>query len=116
MNRQLSNFNFKLIAFCFKFRDLLLPREAILKQAQIKPGFVLLDFGCGPGSYSILASEMVGPNGKVHALDANPLAIKSVLKAASKKGLKNIEVIHSDGATGLEKESVDVVILGGFNS
>ena len=111
MDKPVSNFNFRFMALCLKLRDLFLPREVILKEAQIKPGFVVLDFGCGPGSYSVLAAQMVGATGKIYALDIHPLAGQMVRKAAAKKGLQNIETINSDCATGLENESVDVALL-----
>jgi len=107
----MGNLHFRLMALCLKLRDLFLPREVILKEAQIKPGFVVLDFGCGPGSYSILAAQMVGATGKVYALDIHPLAGQIVQKAAVKKGLQNIETINSDFATGLKNESVDAALL-----
>ena len=107
----MNNFHFKCMAVCLKLRDLFLPRKVILKEADIKPGFVVLDYGCGVGSYSILAAKMVGEKGKVYALDVHPLAVKAVQRAASKRGLKNIETILSDCATGLGNESVDVVLL-----
>ena len=111
MDKPVSNFNFRLMALCLKLRDLFLPRDIILKEAQIKPRFVVLDFGCGPGSFTITAAEIVGPAGKVYALDIHPLAGQMVQKAASKKGLQNIEIINSDCTTSLKNESVDVVML-----
>ena len=71
----------------------------------------VLDYGCGPGSYSIAAAEIVGASGKVYALDIHPLAAQQVRKKASKKGLKNIQTIRSDSTTGLANNSVDVVLL-----
>jgi ubiquinone/menaquinone biosynthesis C-methylase UbiE len=71
----------------------------------------MLDFGCGPGSYSIAAAKLVGESGKVYAVDIHPLAIKSVQKRASKNGLKNIETIFTDGQTGLENNSIDLVLM-----
>ena len=111
MYKQMSDFHFRFMAFYFKLRDLFLPPKRILEEAEIKPGCVVLDFGCGPGSYSIAGAEMVGAGGKVYALDIHPLACKKVQKAASKKDLNNIETINSDCATGLENESVDVALL-----
>jgi ubiquinone/menaquinone biosynthesis C-methylase UbiE len=95
----------------YKFRDLFLPRKNVLKEVDIKPGFHILDYGCGPGSYSIVAARLVGSTGKVYALDVHPLAIQRVGNAASRKGLTNIETIQSDCATGLGDESIDVVFL-----
>ena len=47
----------------------------------------------------------------MYALDIHPLAIQKLEKSTSKKGMKNIEIIQSSGATGLENESIDVVLL-----
>lgn len=111
MDKPMPDMFFKMMAFMYKFRDLLRPRKNILEEAELKPGFHILDYGCGPGGYSLVAAEMVGPTGKVYALDIHPLAVKRVQDAASKKGLRNVETIHSDCATALENDSVDVVLL-----
>jgi len=107
----MSNFHFKSMCFYFKFRDFLLPPKNKLKKAGIKPGFHILDYGCGPGSYSIAAAQLVGKSGKVYALDIYPLGIERVQDIASKKGITNMETICSDCATGLEDGSIDVVLL-----
>jgi ubiquinone/menaquinone biosynthesis C-methylase UbiE len=99
------------MSFGFKFRDLLLSPKNKLSEVGIKPGFHILDYGCGPGSYSIAAAQLVGNSGKVYALDIHPLGIERVRDIASKKGIKNIETICSDCATGLEGGSIDVVLL-----
>ena len=111
MDKPMSNLSFKGMCFLLKIRDWLRPREEILKDAKIETGFHILDFGCGPGSYSIVAAKLVGAAGRVHSLDIHPLAIERVQDAASKNGLNNIKTIHSDCATGLEADSVDVIIL-----
>jgi cyclopropane fatty-acyl-phospholipid synthase-like methyltransferase len=66
------------MAVTFRIRDLLRPRRDVLAEAPIKPGSRVLDFGCGPGSYTTVAAQMVGEAGKVYALDLHPLAVKQV--------------------------------------
>lgn len=75
------------------------------------PGFRVLDFGCGPGSFSEAAADIVGPAGRVYALDIHPLAILSIKERTERKGIRNIEWISSDGDTGLSDASIDVVLL-----
>jgi len=99
------------MSFGFKFRDFFLPPKNILKEVGIKPGFHVLDYGCGPGSYTIAAAELVGKSGKIYALDIYPPAIQSVQRIASKKQLTNLETICSDCKTGLPDNGVDVVLL-----
>jgi ubiquinone/menaquinone biosynthesis C-methylase UbiE len=103
--------HFRTMCLMYKFRDLFLPRRKILRELDIKPDFRILDFGCGPGSYSMVAARLVGDSGKVFALDIHPLAIQRVEKSASRKGLTNIETIQSDCATGLRDESIDAAFL-----
>ena len=109
--KQMSDFGFKAMAFTFRIRDFFRPRTEIVKEAGIREGFHVLDFGCGPGSYVRAVSEIVGEAGKVYALDIEPLAVESVKKIVEKHGLKNVETILSDRKTGLPDESVDVVLL-----
>ncbi len=95
----------------YKFRDFFLPRKNILKEVGIKPGFHVLDYGCGPEGYIIPTAELVGKLGKIYALDIHPLAIQMVQNIASKKQLTNVKTICSDCKTGLPDNSVDVVLL-----
>jgi ubiquinone/menaquinone biosynthesis C-methylase UbiE len=111
MDKAESNLGFRLMAFGYKFRDLRLPRRDILKEVGIRPGFRVLDYGCGPGSYISPLAELVGESGKVYALDIHPLAIRKVKDIASKKKLANVETILSDCQTGLPDNSLDVVLL-----
>lgn len=111
MDRPMSDLTFKLMSLTFKVRYRLRPREEFLKEAEIGPGFQVLEYGCGPGSYTFLAADLVGPAGRVYALDIHPLAVEKVRKAASKRGVENVEIILSDCATGLDNASIDVVLL-----
>ncbi len=111
MDKPMPNSHFRWMSLEFKLRDLFSPRKSILKEVGIKPGFHVLDYGCGPGSYIIPLAELVGKSGKIYALDIHPLAIQKVQGIASKKHLTNVKTIHSDCETGLPEGSVDVVLL-----
>jgi ubiquinone/menaquinone biosynthesis C-methylase UbiE len=111
MDKPMSNFDFQFMSVGYKFRDFFLPRLNILKEVGIRPGFNVLDFGCGPGSYIIPLVELVGESGKIYALDIHPLAIKRVKDIALKKQLTNVETILSDCQTGLPDNSLDAVLL-----
>ena len=111
MNKPMANFDFKFMSLGYKFRDFFLPRMNILKEVGIKPGFHVVDYGCGPGGYVIPLAELVGESGKIYALDIQPLAIQKVRSVARKRQLTNVETIHSDCKTGLPNNSVDVVLL-----
>ena len=111
MGRPVSDFHFKLRSFGFIFRDLFSPRMNTIKEAGIQPGFHVLDYGCGPGSYIKAAAELAGNSGKVYALDIHPLAVQAVQRLALKNRLTNVETILSDCNTGLPDNSIDVVLL-----
>lgn len=111
MKESISNFDFKIMSFVYRIRDLFNHPENFLKETGIKPGYFVLDYGCGPGGYSIAGARMVGKSGKVYALDINPLAVNQVKSIALKKKLKNIDIISSDCKTGLPRGNVDIVLL-----
>ena len=111
MHKLMSSIGFKLMSLMFIVRDILRPRLDFLKEAGIQSGFCILDYGCGPGRYIILLAEVVGPSGKIHALDINPLAIKEVKKIAARKEIRNVQTIESDCKTELPNNHVDVVLL-----
>jgi len=111
VNKPMSKVGFKLMTFVFRIRDLLRPRLDLLKEAGIEPGFFVLDYGCGPGSYMAPLAQLVGISGKIYALDIHPLAIKEVRKIAARKSITNIKTIESDCDTGLPDNHVDVVLL-----
>lgn len=107
----MNRLGFNMMSVWFKIRDWLSPPEGILAEVGIEPGCLLLDYGCGPGSYSVIAAQVVGPSGKVFAVDINRLALQRVQRVAEKKGLSNIETIRTDCATGVEAGKMDVVLL-----
>lgn len=111
MEKQMSNLHFRLMSLSLKLRDLLSPRRIVLEEVGIEPGFHVLDYGCGPGSYVVPVARLVGESGRVYALDIQPLATESVQNIASRKRLGNVQAIRSDCQTGLPDNSVDVALL-----
>jgi len=86
----------------------------IFQKKGVSNAQTILDFGCGPGIFTIVGASIVGHRGKVYALDARPSALERVREAAISKGLDNIETMLLDRSTvpiGIENESVDVVLL-----
>ncbi len=110
-DKPMSESNFKFMVNHFKNRDSKYPPSKKIEKTSIKNGSIVLDYGCGPGSYTIAAAEIVGNTGKVYAADIHPLAIKEVEKSAKEKGLKNIETILTDCDTNLEDNCIDNILL-----
>ena len=87
--------------------------EILLQRIGIKKGQTILDFGCGTGNYVIPAAKIIGENGKVYALDKDEGALSRVPPKAEISGLKNIEIMKTEGEleVDLEDASVDVVLI-----
>ena len=75
MEKPMSDISFYFMSFFFKFRDFFSSPIKILEKIGIRSGWNVLDYGAGPGSYSIPAAQLVGPTGKVYAADIHTLAI-----------------------------------------
>ncbi len=106
-----SKLYFKGMSLIFRIRDLISPRRDVLAEVGIKPGFYVLDYGCGPGGYISALAKLVGTSGRIYALDIHPLAIRAVQKIALRERMENLETIRSDRETGLPDISLDVVLL-----
>lgn len=109
--RDKNNRHFRLMAFSYKFRDFFAPRTNVLREAGIREGSHVLDYGCGPGSYVGSLAKIVGPSGKIYALDVHPLAAQMVERLAARKHLPNVTMIRSDCRTGLPDQCLDVILL-----
>jgi len=108
--RRQSNLDFRLMSLEFRLRDWLRPPARILQETGVQAGMTVLDFGCGPGGFTLAAARLVGPEGRVIAVDIHPLAGESVQRAASREGLGNIQVVLGDTAA-VPDRSVDVALL-----
>jgi protein-L-isoaspartate O-methyltransferase len=113
-NERTREFNFKTMAAIHdnSLRRLLDPPSRTLKAAGLKPGDQVLEVGCGPGYFTIPAGRLVGDEGRVHAIDINPQAVKVTSKKIKGSSLSNVEVRVADASdTGLPDESIDEVLL-----
>lgn len=107
----MSRLSFELMSQKFKKRYSEHLIQPILNEAGIKEGDIILDFGCGPGGYTLLAAKITGEKGKVYGLDIQPLAGKKLNSYAAKSGIGNIQFINSDCDTDLDDESIDVILF-----
>jgi len=99
------------MAFALRLMEPFKRSRERLAGAGLEKGQVVLEYGCGIGSYTIPSAQIVGDEGAVYALDIHPLAIATVGKRVAKAKLTNVKTILSDRATGLPDESVDIILL-----
>lgn len=93
----MSGIGFRLMTLMFRIRDYISPPKDLLDNIGIEEGMVVVDYGCGPGSYIKDSSEMAGEKGLVYAADIHELAIESVKKIIKKNGLNNVVPVKVNG-------------------
>ena len=109
-SERMSNIAFKLMSLLFHLRNIVNPPEKLLNEIGIETGMVVVDYGCGPGSYIMGASAMVGAGGRVYAVDIHELAIASVQKLIEKEEINNvIPVLASGYSSTIEDNTADLI-------
>lgn len=95
---RMSDLSFKLMNLIFRIIDFIYPYiDKRVEKFGIKPGMTVVDYGCGPGRYTIRFAKLVGRHGKVFAIDIHDLAIEAVKKKIDQYGLKNVAAVLVDG-------------------
>ncbi len=60
----------------------------------VKVGATVTDLGCGGGFFTVALAEMVGPSGRVIAVDLQPEMLEITRKFATKRGLEQRIELH----------------------
>src|SRR5262249_17359798 len=82
--------------------------------ANLRPGEVVLDLGCGSGIDTILAAHAVAPGGTAIGLDMLPEMLDIAARNAATAGVSNVEWRQGELETiPLPDGSVDVAISNG---
>ncbi|MFN5945387.1 MAG: methyltransferase domain-containing protein [Phycisphaerae bacterium] len=86
--------------------------HALWEKSGVQPGSTVMDVGCGPGHATMDLSQIVGPNGRVIAVDESAAFLKQVLDGASARRVNNVERVLGDvqelGECLEGNESIDV--------
>ena len=111
---KISNAAFRGMAFLMSVDDFLfLYKRTIRKRVKkfgIESGMTVVDYGCGPGRYTVKFAELVGKDGKVYALDIHELAIEAVRKRIAKHNIDNIEPVLIEGYNSTLPDNVADVV------
>jgi len=90
-------------------RRLIQPPLELVEKLDITPAYVVLDFGCGPGYFTI---DLTKKAKKVVAVDISSEMLKKAQRKAEKAGVKNIQFLQSNGTNiQLEDASADLILL-----
>jgi ubiquinone/menaquinone biosynthesis C-methylase UbiE len=107
---RMPDWAFKLMAFMFDIADTFKSPGRRLDAFGILKGQTVVDWGCGTGRYLKQASELVGDEGTVYAVDIHQLAIEAAADIANKYNLKNVHSVLTDGkSVNVQPQRVDVV-------
>lgn len=71
---------------------------------EVKEGQKILEVGTGSGYQAALLSVLVGPKGKVFTTEIRKRLVDFAKQNLNAADIKNVEVIHTDGSKGYEKE------------
>jgi len=110
-DKPMNNIMFQLMSFEYKLKSFFSSAQKILAETDIKKGHKVVDYGCGPGRYTVPLTEIVGEKGVVYALDIHPLALKKVEKMKKKKGINNLRTLYAKNINKIEENSIDRVVL-----
>jgi ubiquinone/menaquinone biosynthesis C-methylase UbiE len=102
---------FRLMTGAFRLQDALLPYiDRRVRRFGLAPGMTVVDYGCGPGRYSLRFARLVGSSGRVFAVDIHELAVEAVRRLGARHGLSNLEAVLARGYdTGLPAALADRV-------
>ena len=110
--KQMSDKHFKWMLRSYKLMDIIWNPQRKINKIPLTEGMRVVDYGCGPGRYTIPIAKSVEPKGKVFAVDICPSAIKYVRELAAKANLRNVETILPETYnTGIQDSSIDLVLL-----
>ena len=111
IQRKLNNTEFRLMQVFMKLADHVHPHVRTRTESfGIKPGQTVVDYGCGPGRYTIEMAQLVGATGKVIAIDLVELALEETQMKLEAGGFHNYELKLAYGYdSGVVDDAADIV-------
>jgi len=67
--------------------------RTMLQALGVKPGQTVCDMGCGNGFYTLQLARLVGPRGRVYAVDIQPEMLQMLARNAAEARLANIRPV-----------------------
>lgn len=84
----------------------------LMPALKVKPGDVVADVGAGSGYHTVRLAKLVGPKGKVYAVDIQPQMLMILGKRARAMGLRNVQLVQGTvKEPKLPPGSVDLILL-----
>ena len=93
-------------------REVYVQREKIVAACKLKPGLIVADVGAGTGLFTRLFAPVVGPKGKVIAVDIADKFLEHIAKTCKDAKITNVETLKcTDTSAELPAASVDVAFI-----
>jgi SAM-dependent methyltransferase len=87
-------------------------RREIVDACRLRPGMAVADIGTGTGLFARLFSQLVGPQGRVYAVDISDKFVKHVEETTRQEGLTNIVgVVCRPDSVNLPPDSIDLAFI-----
>jgi ubiquinone/menaquinone biosynthesis C-methylase UbiE len=84
----------------------------VFKALAIGEGGVVADVGAGGGFFTVRLAKLVGPTGRVFAVDVDKSVVRNLRQRVEDEKLKNVEVIQGDtGDPKLPPGELDAVLI-----
>lgn len=71
--------------------------EEFLVENGLAEDMTVVDYGCGPGLFTMASANIVGVTGKVYALDIEPEMVALVASRVEETGFQNVEIALNEG-------------------
>lgn len=78
----------------------------------LKPGSVVIDVGANIGHYTLLAAGLVGPRGRVHAVECSPETLAILAHNVRRNHLENVEIHPVAAASAHGSLALHVTAIG----
>lgn len=114
INKQFENPNVAefITRFEHEGRDSFDHRQQIIEACGIRPGMAVADIGAGTGLFARMFSPLVGPQGRVYAVDISEKFVKHVEATAKQNGLTNIVgVVCQPDSVSLPPDSIEMAFI-----
>jgi predicted methyltransferase len=86
--------------------------QLLIDALEIEPGQTIADLGAGSGYYSFRIAPLVGPTGKVLAIDIEPAMLEVIAQRASRERIANVAAVRASARDpNLAPGSVDLLFM-----
>ena len=111
IQRKLNDTEFRLMQGFMKLVDHVHPYvQTRAETFGIKSGQTVVDYGCGPGRYTVEMARLVGNGGKVIAVDLVEMALNETQRKLEAAGFHNFDLKLAQGYdSGIADDAADII-------